>query len=94
MFIGFGDTAVDLDGPAAVGDNPGMRCVLVQGAAIADDRFRANAILCRARDDDACSQAKCLHRSTQSWNRLNGSFHERYARLSRSNPGRIMEAGP
>ena len=49
-------TAHDLGGPAAVGggdDHPCAGGVLLPRVAISDDRFGANAILRRNRDDDA-----------------------------------------
>lgn len=61
--------AHDLAGPAAIGggdDYTGAGRMLLPRVAIGNDRFEANAILRRDRDDDACSHPESLNQPTQS----------------------------
>src|SRR5262245_15315495 len=76
--LGFARPAHDLGGPAAISggkDDLGARHMLLQGAAIRDDRLKPTAIHWGDVDDSSCSHDQSLNCFTRFGNRPNESDH-------------------
>src|SRR5262249_15550098 len=85
--LGFARPAHDLGGPAAISggkDDLGAPHMLLQGAAIRDDRLKPTAIHWGDVGDSSCSPDQSLNCFTRFWNRPNSFDH-----LVGDNPRRL-----